>query len=73
MTDLEKAQLEWDKVEKWILSEEDKITAQLKTEGVQIGLDTNNHRYQHIYVEAKRRLADIKAKYKIGGWLGVEN
>lgn len=73
MTDLEKAQLEWNEVENWISSEEDKITAQLRAEGIQIGLDTNNHRYQPIYDEAKRRLTAIKAKYKIGGWLGIEN
>ena len=73
MTDLEKAQIEWEKVENWVMSEEDKITAQIKAKGIQIGLDSNNSRYQPIYDEAKKRLAEIKAKYKIDGWLGVKN
>ena len=65
MTDLEKAQLEFNAVGKWVLEEEDKLAAQIKNEGKLVGLDTNNYRYQPIYDEAKRRILEIKTKYGI--------
>ncbi|MBR1760250.1 MAG: hypothetical protein IJ741_03620 [Schwartzia sp.] len=65
MTDFEKAQIEFDAVGKWVLAEEDKLAAQIKSEGKKVGLDTNNYRYKPIYDEAKRRIKEIKEKYGI--------
>ncbi|MBQ9480102.1 MAG: hypothetical protein IJ668_08370 [Selenomonadaceae bacterium] len=69
MNDLEerkqKAMAEIKELVKWANAESDKVIAQMKSEGIKIGLDGHQERFAYIREIERRRMREIVAKYDL--------
>lgn len=62
----EQAQIEYEKLRRWVLDEEDKAVDRLKDGGRYTeGLDGNHEELSYIYEERNRRIKEIKEKYNV--------
>ena len=60
-----KAKAEIDELMNWSIAEEDKVMAQLTSEGAKIGLDSHRERFAYIRETRNRRLKEIAEKYDL--------
>ena len=58
-----KAKAEIDELMNWSIAEEDKVMAQLTSEGAKIGLDSHRERFAYIKTFVRRRHKEIAEKY----------
>ena len=62
---LQKANEEYQLLTKWANEESEKVHAQLKAEGVLMGLDTNREAYAPIQGEYRKRFLSLYDKYDL--------
>lgn len=63
--EMKKAQEEYEELARWDREETEKVLKSLRESGEPIGLDTNRELFRPIREEVRRRLKEIRKKYRL--------